>query len=264
MRKALQRPAVFVLLTLLNLGLVAAWVFENSGRPWRLSSQNQLAYSFIPIFYSEHTAFSHRFVHDPVCAVIGKDIYPKARPRIQRADNDVKVMITDNGAVLHLPRLTNNTGRSDIIQSLSIELKSRTDIFGLLGHSLRRDSISFTQVPEAGESPVDESVVADTLANDLHFSALVMRNFSTFENTKATSWSFNYIAIANDICFLFACLAWCYSLLCIPRWKVWKRITPAQRRLANNQCRSCGYSLTDLTTQICPECGTALPSPREA
>jgi len=71
-------------------------------------------------------------------------------------------------------------------------------------------------------------------------------------------WRFSWLAAVHDSLFLLTLIAWLISLIGIPHWIIWKRLTKAQRRRAKHQCPVCDYDLAGLTSSTCPECGNAL------
>ncbi|MCA9273718.1 MAG: hypothetical protein KDA31_11820 [Phycisphaerales bacterium] len=73
-------------------------------------------------------------------------------------------------------------------------------------------------------------------------------------------WKINPRFALHDAGLLFTLLLWLCALGSIPRWKLWRRLTPAQRRRARGCCPRCNYNLKGLTTPTCPECGQALPA----
>jgi hypothetical protein len=74
-------------------------------------------------------------------------------------------------------------------------------------------------------------------------------------------WRINWLAALHDSLFLFTLIAWLISLTAIPRWLIWKRLTPTQRRRAKHQCPHCAYDLTNLGSSTCPECGNTTEQP---
>ncbi|MEO1585021.1 MAG: hypothetical protein AAFR96_10690 [Planctomycetota bacterium] len=73
----------------------------------------------------------------------------------------------------------------------------------------------------------------------------------------AVDWPF----ALHDTALTLTPVAWLYALLTIPTWKLWRNLTPAQRRRQRHACQSCGYDRSATPDKPCPECGTALPIP---
>lgn len=83
-------------------------------------------------------------------------------------------------------------------------------------------------------------------------------NSGLYDPIPKVQWTPWYPAIIHDFLFLLTLIAYLISLTAIPRWTIWKRLTPAQRRRAKSQCPACAYELKGLSTTTCPECGNTI------
>lgn len=93
----------------------------------------------------------------------------------------------------------------------------------------------------------------------LKMSGLANSNILNTGHPLSTSskptWSLIPLLLIYELTYYAVFIWWLITL--IYARKVWPK--PDSTR-----CPKCSYSTAGLTTQICPECGTALPSPREA
>lgn len=117
--------------------------------------------------------------------------------------------------------------------------------YGLLTPCIVQDAGAYDieRIASAG-APINKQATIDAA---VLFGALPQLN----------TWSINWANTAHDTALALTLLAWLYALLTIPTWKLWRNLTPAQRRRNRNACPSCGYDRSATPDAPCPECGTA-------
>jgi hypothetical protein len=142
-------------------------------------------------------------------------------------------------------------------QIAAIVGKRQIDEYGFLsGFAVRhRTSVEALPISAGSTSSLSPAVLDEALNNSLN------PNTPRVINGVQTRWVFKPLAAAHDLAYLITLTAWLISLTGVPRWLIWKRLTPAQRRRAKHRCPNCAYDLADLTSPTCPECGHKLLSP---
>lgn len=67
--------------------------------------------------------------------------------------------------------------------------------------------------------------------------------------------SLNWPFALHDAALGLALIAWLFAFFTIPTWKLWRSLTPAQRRRNRHACPDCGYDRSATPGAPCPECG---------
>lgn len=65
--------------------------------------------------------------------------------------------------------------------------------------------------------------------------------------------------LAHDAALALTILVWLYAFFTIPTWKLWRSLSPAQRRRNRGACPNCGYDRSATPDKPCPECGSPIP-----
>ncbi len=94
-------------------------------------------------------------------------------------------------------------------------------------------------------------------------------NDPPFSGLSQTVTRIKPLLLLHDCIFLVFLLMWLSSAMLIPWWGVWSWLSslfpnpPPKQFVRPDCCPACNYPTLNLPSNICPECGTALPSPRE-
>lgn len=127
--------------------------------------------------------------------------------------------------------------------------------FGLFAPVVTRHSEVVRILPVEDLPLIDvESAVRVHNANETCGNGIIHLPLESRVNVHA-------FAAVHDSLFLLTFVSWLISLISIPKWTLWHRLTPAQRRRARGCCPRCNYNLEGLSSPTCPECGNHLASP---
>lgn len=257
MFKTLRTPTVFVLLSFALGGWLLAWyhtvqhdygtvVRSNSihvGRRTELRLLYAVFRNLSGVSFNDGSTFQvDLYRNSTVILVNGEYI---AAPVYMKLDSGQK-FTEDGQQIMAAGRIANNYSH---------------EYFGLLATVAHRAKItaSFSRVGKLPAIPENEQIHAEA-----GFNRTINRfTQGVYSATPKTTWNFKPLGLIHDCLFLLTIIAYLVSLTAMPRWTIWNRLTPAQRRRAKGQCPACAYELKGLSTTTCPECGAALPSPRE-
>lgn len=237
----LRTPAAFCLLTV----VVAGW-----GSAWTLPGE----------YYLPHMAMNERNMHRPAYwlanRVVGRNtLYRMSMGCGFGPSKETCFVETASGcAVATLVRVDGyypNTYNAETILAAGKPHQTRVvDEYGLLAPVAYRVTRETNLIRVGHFPPIDPKVVSESSGG------------RTYTNLDAPypvptdyKWTFKPRAAVHDALFLLTALSWLVSLAAIPKWPIWRRLTPAQRRRARGACPTCGYSLEGLSSHLCPECG---------
>lgn len=247
MLKPLRHPTVFVLLTACLAGWLGGWVRgDEAGRFFTFWSSGT-NYVFMPVYDALDLIgdLPERGPSQPLPHLWDPQFH-------SNVDNGVIVIRTPDGKHEAL-----GSWSSLLDQPLPLRDTAGTVFrhhhefraYGLLTPCVLQDAgvYDIERIASGGpqidkQAAIDTAVVSGTLPQ-LH------------------TWSVNWANVAHDTALALTLLAWLYALLTIPTWKLWRHLTPAQRRRQRHTCPNCGYDRSAAPEAPCPECGTALPLP---
>jgi hypothetical protein len=248
--KTLRTPTVFCLLTIVITGWLLAWRTPNPNMLLSMGPTWPNSTDIRPGFWL-------------ALLITGN------QPRITRSrwtfgtepatDRTAAVIKTAAGAEYHRLRYGEDTGWQKthnglpILAACAVEYKPHILRLGLLARVADRTSWHLKTEYLAGFERIDDVVVEAAYAERM--------KSRTSNHPFPTRWDFFPRAALHDSLFLLTLIAWLISLTSIPRWLIWKHITPTQRRHAKHQCPHCAYELAGLTSPTCPECGNTTEQP---
>jgi len=238
----LRTPLSFVLLSAAVFGWLIAWTYVPT-----YASGLTFDAQYRPAFYLSH------LIH-------GEEPYWKVdRSFGPRKSSQVCVALTKNGPDMCLIERTEHgwiqSGTREPILSAGFPISTiHSESFGLLAPVVERHSEKIYLVPTEDVPLIDlESAVEGH--NDYQFCGNGFIRLSLESRVKVHA-----LAAVHDTLFLLTLISWLISLTAIPKWTLWRRITPAQRRRARNCCPHCNYNLEGLAAPTCPECGYTFTS----
>ncbi|GAB5497674.1 MAG: hypothetical protein Phyf2KO_27540 [Phycisphaerales bacterium] len=252
MIKTLRTPTVFVLLSVSLSGWLVAWYYvvqQDFGTLIRSNTIDVGKKTEVRPLYAIYRSISGVSFH-------GGSEYPASF-------YFPATIILVNGEYIAAPEYTKlNSGQmytgegEQIMAAARISKSYSHEYFGILALVAHRatTTTSFSRVGELPEIPESERsrAIAGFNRTKNRFAQ------GMYSATPTTTWTFKPLGTIHDFLFLLTLIAYLISLTAIPRWPIWKRITPTQRRRAKGQCPVCAYELKGLSTTTCPECGNRL------
>lgn len=236
----LRTPAVFCILTMALAGWLTVWIMV----PNPLYGYNPDA-QYRPIHFAVQYAAGNR------------PSWSNRRPPQTWTDSASCVALLEDGPVLCAIKkkgagwVTELTGET-VIAAGYPTYDFSLDEFGLFAPVVLRRSTSTNILPIADVPLIDRASAIDGWNRDQFCGYGMIREIDRVE------FSLNRAALAHDTFFVLTLLAWLSSLMSIPGWLIWRRLTPAQRRRARGACPRCGYCLEGLPSPTCPECGNTM------
>lgn len=230
MLKPLRHPTVFVLLTLALSGWLLAW-------------------SMAPVDRLNDYINTDHIAHRPMlCLAKGRLGLSMTTGRYAPASYILPrhQIVYEAGGVVSTgdPVAWMISGQPDgVTAAAGLETEFHTEDFGLLA------PIVYRRVTGVLVLPVNNTPLLD---RETAIEAGVEAQFIRPPRIETT---IRYSAAIHDTLFAIAALAWLYALLMIPTWKLWRNLTPAQRRRNRHACPSCGYDRSATRNAPCPECG---------
>ncbi|MCA9273719.1 MAG: hypothetical protein KDA31_11825 [Phycisphaerales bacterium] len=245
MPTALRTPVAFLVLTVALIGWISAWTIPHD-------------------YYSDLTLYSNE-IHRPLYwlanRALGKSyrkasaweecIIPSTETCIIETDSGCRIAtLSRNGA--YLP----TTYKGERILSAGIpDRKFTTHEFGLLAPVAYRFTTTTELIP-AGRLPLIDPALVSGIDR---FESTASLKYP-YPAPASHQWQIKPVAAVHDTLLLLTLLSWSISLISIPKWTLWHRLTPAQRRRARGCCPRCSYNLEGLATPTCPECGNQVGS----
>ena len=237
----LRTPLSFVLLSTAVFGWLAAWTFVPA-----YTNGPTFDAQYRPAFYLSH------LIH-------GDEPYWKVeRTFDHRNSRQVCIALTKNGPDMCLIEQTEHgwvqSGTGESVLSAGFPISTiHSESFGLLAPVVERHSEKIYLVPTEDVPLIDLETAVEG-HNDYQFCGNGFIRLPLESQVKIHAF-----AAVHDSLFLLTLFFWLVSLTAIPKWALWHRITPTQRRRARGCCPRCNYNLEGLTTPTCPECGNRIP-----
>lgn len=220
----LRTPTIFVLLTIVLVGWMSsfrvnsypfAWAFENTH--WA----SRRAYRPFYQLANGRSPFSTR--DDSRRAAVDR-----------RAAEHIAVRSSSGLAVVRTEALQDDEYRASIEAAAFIEIGIRLDEFGLLAPVLFRQTTSPQVSPYSGVPTLTVEEACEA------FNVFDASQPPLYNPTPRVKWTVWYRSVFHDSLFLLTLLSWLISLTAIPKWPLWRRLTPAQRRRARGCSPKCG------------------------
>ncbi len=242
----LRTPSIFALLTIVLVGWMSsfkinqypyAWVYES--KPW---ASRRLYRPFYQLA-NGRSPFNTRDLSRMTSS-----------HGLRTAPRHIAIRSPSGLAVVRTEVLANDDFRKTIDAAGFIEIRIRLDEFGILAPVLFRQTNAPHVFPYAGVPTLTVEEACEA------FSALDENQPPLYNPTPRVKWNVWYRSVFHDTLFLLTLVSWLVSLAAIPKWPLWRRLTPAQRRRARGCCPHCNYNLEGLASPTCPECGNQVGS----
>lgn len=248
MPTTLRTPAAFLTLTVAVIGWMSAWTIPRDYYSDHILYDNEINR---PVYWLANRAVGTSFNRG---LVFGDCLPSSAETCIIETDSGCRIATLDrNGA--YLP----TTFKGERILSAGIpERTSTIHEFGLLAPVAYRFTTKTELVAVGGLPLIDPELVSELD----RFEQTASLKYP-YPSPTSHRWQIKPVAAVHDTLFLLTLISWLISLTAIPKWPLWRRLTPAQRRRARNSCPHCNYNLEGLASPNCPECGNFVPSARQ-
>lgn len=246
MLSQLRTPLFFCLLTVVVAGWASAWTLPNDN------------------YYSPFVAASERNMHRPVYSlanrIAGRSPVLTMTTRCGTyVDKETCFIETPSGSRVATLIIPLNGKYPDSYEGETILAAGKPDRthtmheFGLLAPVAFRVSTKTNLVRVAHYPMIDPALAAGVNTEN----ALTKLDYP-YPVPIDHNWTIKPRAAVHDTLFLLTLLSWLVSLAAIPKWPLWRRLTPAQRRRTRGCCPHCDYNLEGLTAPTCPECGNTI------
>ena len=244
MLKPLRHPTVFVLLTLCLTAWLAGWTRAATETYFNFVGTH---YVFMPVYRAiglvsdlpEHK--STRGLRNSQ-VFIGESWHTRDRSgEITVARNaGGRPVVVEGGLMAILRDPQQPYSQATIVRRAHVEFCA----FGLLTPWVTLDHGVYVATSTAGYPGMHDQTAIDTAVRSGLLPPLV---------TRSIDWP----NIAHDTALAITLLAWVYTVFAIPTWKLWRNLTPAQRRRNRHACPNCSYDRSATPDKPCPECGHA-------
>jgi len=165
----------------------------------------------------------------------------------RESSNELTRLLTQNTLPVAEVRLTRQTKTTGIWSAWTARMQSKLTLEAL------NEGWTKTDLQDARDRLLSHH---DSIANIDSFSARFLSTLDRVRNPEKPI--LHWQGPTNDLAVL---TLWFLLGLSVFRWRAWFALHPFSRtryRIAKNQCPACGYSLHNLPSDTCPECGTPL------